>query len=280
MGTRSTPCVRSADDEPHHGADPERNRRLLPGPPHVRCPQRKPARNRRGRDQRVHGGQYSDPGSCGEADDWIELFNPTSEAIPLGGDYLSDDPLDPGKWAFPGGTTIDAGGYLIIWADDDAIQEGLHASFKLSAGGESVVFSNPDFSVVDSTSFGAQTTDHSMARIPNGTGPFRRHLGADTRSREPRRLRRGDSPVSLQTAIGPITPNPFRNGTVIGFSLAKETSVRLQVFDLQGRLLMASARRGDARRRPPPGVRSGEPRVGCLPLPAPGRQGDPYGALL
>ncbi|MCB9466071.1 MAG: CotH kinase family protein [Candidatus Eisenbacteria bacterium] len=174
---------------------------------------------------------------AGEADDWIELFNPTSESIALGGNYLSDDPLDPAKWEFPGDATIDAGGYLIIWADDDATQEGLHASFKLSAGGEDVVFSNPDFSVVDSTSFGAQTTDHSMARIPNGTGPF-----VDTAAPTPGAENSdasdvGDAPVVLRTSIGPITPNPFRSGTVIGFSLAQQTSVRLQVFDLQGRLL-------------------------------------------
>jgi hypothetical protein len=34
------------------------------------------------------------------------------------------------------------------------------------------VLSNTDLSIVDSTTFGAQQTNVSMARIPNGTGPF------------------------------------------------------------------------------------------------------------
>jgi hypothetical protein len=88
--------------------------------------------------------------------DWIELKNPTGTAISLAGHYLSDDPLKPYKWPFPGDASIPANGFLRVWADGhDAIPgqsrprgywpwrnfttEGYHTNFSLSAEGESVV---------------------------------------------------------------------------------------------------------------------------------------------
>ncbi len=112
---------------------------------------------------------------AGEFEDWIELYNPTDKSIDLSGRHLSDTYAQPGKWQFPANTTIPAGGYLMVWADEDSAQAGLHAAFKLSAGGEQIVLSGSDLSLIDSVSFGAQTTDRSMARIPNGTGPFVRN---------------------------------------------------------------------------------------------------------
>jgi hypothetical protein len=109
---------------------------------------------------------------AGEADDWIELYNNTANAIKLDGMYLSDDRTQPKKWQFPANTTIAANGYLIVWADEDSAQTGLHANFQLSASGEHLRLSNADGSVVDSVSFGAQIANRSRARIPNGTGPF------------------------------------------------------------------------------------------------------------
>ena len=112
----------------------------------------------------------------GDDDDWIELINTGTEAIDLGGMYLSDKTSSPLKWQFPAGTTIAAGGYLLIWADDDdGDSPGLHTNFKLSAGGESVVLSDIDARgniVIDSVDFPAQTTDVSYGRVPEGSGAF------------------------------------------------------------------------------------------------------------
>jgi hypothetical protein len=106
-----------------------------------------------------------------EYDDWIELHNPTGSAVSLNGFHLSDNPANPSKWTFPD-TSIAAYGYLIIWADEDDAQVGLHAGFKLSASGESVLLADPDTAIVDSTTYGAQTADISAGRCPNGTGAF------------------------------------------------------------------------------------------------------------
>ncbi len=109
---------------------------------------------------------------AGEFDDWIELYNNTTEVLDLGGSYLSDDLDNLQQWQFPLGTTIDANEYLIVWADKDDTQPGLHASFKLGKSGDEVFLTNNDGTFIDSISFGEQTTNIAFARIPNGTGDF------------------------------------------------------------------------------------------------------------
>ncbi len=109
----------------------------------------------------------------GEYDDWIELYNYSSEAIDISGYYLSDVQTDITKWSFPDGTTIPGFGYLIVWADDDTTQVGLHTNFKLSAtNGETVIFHSDEEVLVDMVSFPPATEEKSWARKPNGTGDF------------------------------------------------------------------------------------------------------------
>lgn len=107
-----------------------------------------------------------------EYDDWIELYNNGSEAIDLEGYFLSDDADDLMLWVFPSGSSIDAGGYLIVWADKDEEQTGLHANFKLSANAESIFLVNSEEAIVDEVSYADQTTDISYGRFANGTGNF------------------------------------------------------------------------------------------------------------
>jgi len=107
----------------------------------------------------------------GEYDDWIELYNNSDSEISLKGYYLTDDSSDLTQWTFPE-VSIPAGGYLIVWADNDEDQDGLHANFKLSASGERIVLAAPDQTVVDEVIFGEQAIDISMSRNPNGTGDF------------------------------------------------------------------------------------------------------------
>jgi hypothetical protein len=109
----------------------------------------------------------------GEYDDWIELYNNSSSSIVLDGFYLTDNAANITKWSFPAGTTINAYDYLIVWADEDNLQTGLHASFKLSAStGESLILSDGSQNLIDEVIFGGQTADISYGRYSNGTGTF------------------------------------------------------------------------------------------------------------
>ncbi|HCV42470.1 MAG TPA: hypothetical protein DGH68_03230 [Bacteroidetes bacterium] len=112
------------------------------------------------------------PDPAGQYDPWIELYNNTANPLNLGGMYLSDNAGQPTKWQFPANTTIAANGYLVVWADSDTGQVGLHANFRLPSSNGFIRFSNTDASFLDTTTFGTQTAQRSMARIPNGSGPF------------------------------------------------------------------------------------------------------------
>ena len=107
----------------------------------------------------------------GEFDDWVELYNNTGSPINLSGLYLSDDINNTNKWAFPD-TTIAANDYLIVWVDDDPSQAGLHCDFKLSSSGEEFAIFDNAGNIIDSVSFGQQSSDITYGRFPNGTGPY------------------------------------------------------------------------------------------------------------
>lgn len=112
----------------------------------------------------------------GQYDDWIELFNRGTKDVDLSGMYLTDKIDNLKKWKFPNNTTIKAGEYLIIWADENSKDTpGLHTNFKLSADGEVLLLINSDAkgnTILDSVSFGRQKKDISYGRYPNGFGNF------------------------------------------------------------------------------------------------------------
>lgn len=109
----------------------------------------------------------------GEYDDWIELYNLTSYEQDLTGYYLSDNKYKPKKWMFPAGTTIPANGFLIVWADDDTGQLGLHANFKLSSAGEEILLTSSNGDLLDDDILPAQDQELSYSRNPDGYGYFR-----------------------------------------------------------------------------------------------------------
>lgn len=109
---------------------------------------------------------------AGNNADWIELYNTSAEAISLTGMHLSDNPANPSKWQFPVGASIPANGYLVVWAYDTTASGSLFARWALSKDGEHIRLSNADSSIVDSVTFGPQSSNRTTARIPNGTGAF------------------------------------------------------------------------------------------------------------
>lgn len=108
----------------------------------------------------------------GEFDDWIELYNPANVDQDISGYYLTDSKKELSKWKIPAGTIIAKNSYLIIWADGDSTQVGLHTNYKLSADGENVVLLSPDLNVINLVEYPITLLEQSWARKPNGTGDF------------------------------------------------------------------------------------------------------------
>jgi hypothetical protein len=107
----------------------------------------------------------------GEFEDWLELANPGPSAVDLTDWFISDDPDDPFKYRIPAGFSLPASGYLLVWADEESFQNDLalrpdlHANFRLSAAGESILLSAPDGTLIDRVDFAAQSPDKTMGRL-------------------------------------------------------------------------------------------------------------------
>ncbi len=83
----------------------------------------------------------------GETFDWIELYNPTRQAVSLAGWHLTDKPDNPKKWAFPD-IEIAPNDYLVVFASGlDRNEPNLHTNFSLSVTGEYLALMRPDGSL-------------------------------------------------------------------------------------------------------------------------------------
>lgn len=85
----------------------------------------------------------------GDYEDWIEVHNPDSETVQLGGWHLTDTVSDPTRWTFPE-VEIAPGGFLVVVAsgkDRRVAGRELHTSFRLAAGGEYLALIRPDGTV-------------------------------------------------------------------------------------------------------------------------------------
>ena len=120
----------------------------------------------------------NDSGTTGGIDhegtnpDLIELFNPSTTPISLADMSISDDPTVPRQFIFPAGTTIGAGEYLVLYANDVDGTSGLHLGFGLSGqSGDSVYLYDTlaaGSSVIDQITFGFQLPNRSIGRIGRG----------------------------------------------------------------------------------------------------------------
>ncbi len=110
---------------------------------------------------------------AGQREDWIELHNPTTYPVFLDTLALTDDLNVPDKWRFPPGYVVPPGDTILIWADNDPADGPLHATFKLSAGGEAIgLFDTDTGAFLDSLGFGPQLADVSGGRVLDGLSPF------------------------------------------------------------------------------------------------------------
>jgi hypothetical protein len=112
----------------------------------------------------------------GNYEDWFELYNAGSEDVDLTAYSLTDNVTNASQFVIPPGYVVPAGGFLLVWADNDANQNsptntGLHVNFALSGAGEQIGFFAPDGSLVDSLTFGAQSSDVSEGLYPDGNPP-------------------------------------------------------------------------------------------------------------
>src|SRR5262249_47185144 len=100
--------------------------------------------------------------------------NSGSTVLDLSAYFLSDDYTNLTKWAFPAGTTLDPGQFLIVWADNEAgesISSELHANFRLDPSTGSVALSrlqNAQPAVIDYINYHLIGAGRSYGSYPDG----------------------------------------------------------------------------------------------------------------
>lgn len=99
--------------------------------------------------------------------DWIELYNPGASAVSLDGWTITDTLDDPARPPLDG-LSVEAGGFLLLWADGDSDLGAAHLSFRLDEDGEAVGLFGPGGAPVDGLRFGEQASDISLGREPDG----------------------------------------------------------------------------------------------------------------
>ncbi|MFT3794905.1 CotH kinase family protein [Flavobacterium sp.] len=173
---------------------------------------------------------------AGQFEDWIELYNNTDNTVSLDNLYLTDNANNLQKWQFPAGLTIEPHGYLTVWADEDLAESGLHADFKLSASGESVILSYPNGTIIDQVTFGAQTENVAYARIPNGTGNFVNQPPTFGANNESLSTQDFEAAFALKA-----WPNPMRETLLLS---AEQHINEVRLYNLMGQEVMVEQTQG------------------------------------
>ncbi|MBX2898114.1 MAG: CotH kinase family protein [Cyclobacteriaceae bacterium] len=114
----------------------------------------------------------------GERDDWIEIYNASTNPVNLAGLFITDNLQTKLKHQVASGsdqTVIQPGEYKVIWADNQTGQGALHTNFRLSADGEQVglyQMVGSQLNVLNEITFGAHQKNTSAIRFPDRTGPI------------------------------------------------------------------------------------------------------------
>lgn len=169
----------------------------------------------------------------GEFDDWVEFYNNTGTDIDMGGYFLTDDITIYNKWIFPIGTVIPANDYLIVWCDNDILQTGLHAGFKLTSAGETVLLSDASGNPINEVTFPNLQNNLTFGRFANGTGGFIEMVPTFN-------AQNSFSAIGIEEEVkADLNVIIFPNPTTDQFNIAINVDeiLFLEIYDLSGRLV-------------------------------------------
>jgi hypothetical protein len=168
---------------------------------------------------------------AGEYDDWIELYNAGALPVNVAGLYLTDDFTAVDKYRIPfsspDSTTIQAGGFLMLWADNDTEQGLLHLSFKLNNSSEEIAlnrYSVLNSSTIDSISYAFASNSGSYGRQSDGAATW------TTMNPTPEASNNITISPTIEASDCYVYPNPTRRYIHIEGSAVEE----IQLFNING----------------------------------------------
>jgi len=176
-------------------------------------------------------------GPQGDYPDWIEIYNPGTEAVNLSDFYMSDDLVDPEAMfqisdAYPDSVTVAAGGFIVFYANKADSSSVLNLNFKLSGGGEQIGLWNPDQIFMDSLTYGEQITDTSYGRFTDGANTW--YFMPDFTPGAANVNTMSINELTDNAEISQNYPNPITGVTNIEFRLESPDRVSIVVYDVSG----------------------------------------------
>ncbi|MHB1305798.1 MAG: lamin tail domain-containing protein [Limisphaerales bacterium] len=119
--------------------------------------------------------------AAGLTPDWVELHNPSAQAVDLTGCSLSNDPADPRRFVFPTNSIVPPLGFLVLECQGNLAASATNTGFNLDASGATLrLFEAParGGGLIDAISFGRQIPDYPIGREDAGTDEW--HLNLPT----------------------------------------------------------------------------------------------------
>jgi hypothetical protein len=149
-------------------------------------------------------------------EDAVELYNPTSRDVDVGGWFLSDDRSSTEalrKFRIPAGTLVPSGGYLVFYENQLNSSPGMRTSFALQPAGGAVFLASADAlgdlsGHLVGLEYGAQDADASFGRVRTSFGadlaPLAERTFGNDAPASVEEFRRGSGERNAAPAVGPV----------------------------------------------------------------------------
>ena len=167
--------------------------------------------------------------ATGKAEDWFELFNGGSAAVDLSGYWVVDSQPD-NACAIPAGVVLQPGACLRVWTGSELTvgvnaDGSVNATFGLGKSGDAVALQTPDRGTeLDRVTFGAQNTNVSQGRWPNGAS------GAWASFARPTPGKPNRNPAAVSGLLPLYAVQPVAAEQVLALSFAPTATVSEAVY--------------------------------------------------
>lgn len=102
---------------------------------------------------------------------WVELYNDSTVPVNIKGLYFSDEEGNPQKYSLKEDREIPAGGYAVVWENDE-LSDGKGVYFDMDMDGGYISVSDVDGNILDYIEYPEQYTNVSYGRTTDGEDEF------------------------------------------------------------------------------------------------------------